>query len=384
MILRRLKYLLAGAGLSLLLALGLMGAATAHSFHTGTNVVLGQGEAIHQTVFAAGSTVDISREVYGDVFCAGQNVTVSATVHGDVLCAGQTVHVTGKIEGNVRLAGQTVTLGADVSGNATIGGQTFTLESTSKIGGDLTLGSATASLNGAVGRDVLVGGSNVTISSTVGRNVKGSVETLLLTASARVAGNVDYTSKNLISAAEGSVVGGAVTRTEPPQQAKDKHFAVLGFGIAWFVYWFFASLLIALAFALLFPRVLHSVSGKAIKHPVKSALVGLLACATVPVIIVILFFTLVGIPLGLLLSLLWLVVLLLSWPFTAFYLGRLLMRKAKNSLLIMLVGASVLLVALFLPIIGMLVAFATVLLGTGMFLLEVMQRTPKPEYSIEV
>ncbi len=365
------------------ISLGWVGLANAHSFHSGTSVTLSQGQSIHESVFAGGRTIDIDNEVFGDIFCAGQTVHVSGVVHGDVLCAGQTVNVSGKVDGDVRLAGQTVTLGATVAGNATVAGQSFTLESGSKIGGDLTIGSTDAVINGVVGRDMAVGGDSVTITGEVGRNIKGSLNTLTLSSRARVNGDINYTSTKDLTRDSGATVSGTIKRTEPVQPNKSKHWAVFGFGIWWFVYWFASMLLTAMVIALLFPRMLQSVTDKAMPNPWKAALTGFLANAALPFVLILLAITVIGIPLALMVMLLWFVVLLLSGPLFGYYLGRLILPDSKKPLLIMLLGASILLVLYFIPIVGFLALLAVMWLGSGMLLLDIFQRTPTPTYDLE-
>lgn len=358
--------------------------AGAHNFKTGTNVTISQNDKVQHTVFAAGQTVDINSEVFGDVFCAGQTVTISGIVHGDVLCAGQTVNVTGRVDGDVRLVGQTVTLGADVAGNATIGGQSFILESTGKVGGDMTLGSTTATLSGTVGRDLAVGGQTVTVGNSVGRDIKATVEHLQLTSAARVNGNINYTSAKVLDKAPGAVIGGTVSRSNPPEQAKSKHGALFGFGIGWFVYWFLALLLVAMTLALLFPRMLAVATNRAIPRPWKALLIGFIASISMPVLFVLLLVTVVGIPLAFIVGLLWLVILLLSGPLFGYYLGRIILRGSRNPLLIMLVGSAVLLILFFIPLIGFIALLAASWVGSGILLLELFGRTPKPVYSTAV
>lgn len=379
---RRIKII---SGLFVLIATITMawtGLASAHSFHSGTNVTISRQKPIHQTVFAAGRTVNIDNEVYGDVFCAGQTVTVSGTIHGDVICAGQSVHVTGKVDGDVRLAGQTVTLGASVAGNATIAGQDFVLESVGSVAGDVSVGSTDATLNGSVGRDLAVGGDSATVTASVGRDVRGSVNTLTLASGARVAGNIDYTSKNNLKKSSGAVVNGSVHRSEPQESSKSKHGAVFGFGLGWFAYWFVAMLLTAMVIALLFPQMLHKVTDKATPRPWKALLVGFLASLAAPAIFVLLALTVVGIPLAFLAGIFWFVVLTLSGPIFGYYLGRVMLRDSKQPLLIMLLGATVLLLLYFIPVVGVIALLAAVWLGSGMLLLEIFERTPRPVYAL--
>jgi len=381
----KLKILIGAVLLTLGISLAWAGLASAQSFHSGGNVVIGQGETVNSTLYAAGRTIDINSEVFGDIFCAGQTVTVSGTVHGDVICAGQTVNVTGKVDGDVRLAGQTVTIGADVAGNATVAGQTLNLESTGKIGGDLTVGSSDATLNGPVGRDIVAGGNSLTLTNLVGRNVQARVNNLRLNASADVKGNISYTSSNTLQRASGATVGGTITRIQPTaKQASSpvSHLTVLGFGLAWLLYWFLAFLFMAMALILLFPRAFQATTDRAMPWPWKALLTGFLANLAFPFVLFLLAITIIGIPLALMVGLLWFVALLLSGPVFAYYLGRMILRESRQPLLIMLVGAVVLLVAYFIPVLGLLALAASIWTGSGMILQEAFGRTPKPVYSL--
>lgn len=376
----KLRYLAAALLLSGMLFFIWSQVTNAQSFHTGTNVTIGQKDVLDKTVFAAGQTVDINTEVDGDVFCVGQTITISGTVHGDVICAGQTVTVSGKVDGDIRLAGQTVTVSAIVSGNATIGAQTFVLDSSGAIDGDMTVGTTTATINGKLGRDLTIGSGTATLASSVGRNVTGDVTDLVLTSTANVAGNIEYTSKNTLQQNSNAIVGGTVTQKEPTQVPHSKRGAIFGFGFGWFVYVLLAMAFTALVIAILFPQLLREVSERAVTNPWKALATGLLSSFAAPVVISVIGITVIGIPLAIIASLAWLLVLLVSGVFFAFYLGRLVMQDTRHAVLITLVGTMILSVVYFVPILGFVIFLAAVWMGSGMVLMELFRRTPKPIY----
>ncbi len=375
---RKYKILLSAVVLVTISFAGYAGLTNAHSFRSGTNVVADKQERIDHSLFAAGNTINISSEVFGDVFCAGQTVTISGTVHGDVICAGQTLTVNGTVNGDVRLAGQSITVGGTVSGNATIGGQSFMLSSGAKIGGDVTLGSSDGTFSGSVGRDIAAGGGSILIANSVGRDIKGNIENLELGGGARVQGNIEFRSNNEIKKASEALVGGKITRSEAPRESKSEGSFVNG----WFIYLFLAMLVTSMVLVLLFPRMLQRVTDRGLPRPWKALLVGLLAGLVVPVILIGLALTLVGIPLAILIGLSWLVVMILSGPIFGYYLGRLILRGSVQPLVIMLAGATVLLLTYFIPIIGFLAILIAFWGGAGMLLLELFHRTPRPAYNL--
>jgi len=249
----------------------------------------------------------------------------------------------------------------------------------------LTLGTTDATLNGPVGRDIAAGGNSLTISSDVGRNVTARLNKLILASGAHIKGNVEVTSTSDIQKDNGATVDGKTTHNLPsPSKPSSRatHALLFGFGIAWFIYWFLAMLFTAMALVLLFPRLFQITTDRAMPRPWKALLTGFLANLALPFVLLLLAFTIIGIPLALFFGLLWIVTLIMSGPVFGYYLGRLILRDSRQPLLIMLVGAVVLLVLYFIPIIGLITIAAAVWTGTGMLLLEAFSRTPKPVYTI--
>ena len=378
---KRLRLFGAAALIIMSASLAWVGLAGATSFRSGDNVTTASGGVIDESLYAAGRTVNVDGEVNGDVICAGQNVTVNATVRGDVICAAQTLTVNGRVDGDVRLAGQSVTVGGEVTGNASVATQSFVLSSGSKVGRDLSVAATDATLNGNVGRDLAVGSESAIITSEIGRDIKAGSDNMKLTSTARVNGDIELVSKNNLSRDQGSVVEGEVTRSEP-KDSKDDKAALFGLSLLACVLIFLAMLLTALAIALLIPRILHAVTDQAFPHPWAALGIGFLANLVIPIAVVLLAVTVLGIPLALLLVLLWILLGVMSGPFFAYYLGRLILRNSTSPLLIMLVGAIVLLVVYFIPILGFITMLAAYWIGSGMILQELFQRTPRPAYDL--
>jgi cytoskeletal protein CcmA (bactofilin family) len=338
-------------------------------------------ETVNSSLFASGRAVDIAGTVDGDVFCAGQNVTISGTVKGDVICAGQNITVSGTVEGDVRLAGQTVTIGGQVAQNASVATSAFSLEGRAKIGGDLSAAGSDLILNGEVGRDASLAGATATLNNRIGRNVNASVNDIRLRGQATVGGGLFYTSPKDAELAEGSQVAGETRRTESSQK-KGAFEAPFVTGMGFVVYLIISLLLLSLALLLLFPTALRAVTDVALASPLKVLLTGFVASLAAPVLIVILMVTVLGIPLALLLAVIWLLILFLAGPAFSYYVGRSILKGQYSPFIVMALGALVVLVLLFVPILGAFVWLVTIWMGVGMILLELVRRTPKPSYAL--
>ncbi len=367
-------------GLVLVSALAFVGVAHAQGFKTGNNVGVAAGETVDSMLFAAGNNVDISGTVNGDVYCAGQIISISGTVNGDVFCAGQTINVTGKVNGSVRLAGQTVNLSGTVANSATIGAQDFVMDKSASIGRDLVGGVSAATINGNVARDITAGVQNLTVNGTVGRDITSYVDTLNVGSTGKIAGNVLYTSKNQLNVASGGSVLGTVARTEPKanQNYQMRPESMLAFAIASSVVIFIATIVAALAIALMFPKILENSAAATMKSPGMTALTGIVAMIVAPVLIVVLFITVIGFPLAILTMLAWGLVMLLSISFAAYLLGKLILRKATSPLLVMLLGIGIVAVTMLIPLLDLIVFLAAGIFGTGAILIQAKKLFERP------
>lgn len=356
--------------------------ASAQGFRSGEMITVAQSQVVDKTLFVAGRTIDIAGTVNGDVFCAGQDVTISGNVSGDVICAGQSVHISGTIDGNIRVAGQNVTITGTAGRNLTAGGQDVSIESSSNIRGDATIGGQTATINGLVGRDLALGSTDATINGKVGRDVQSSVSTLTLGSTAVVNGSLTYTSVHQLSRAPGARIAGAITHRQPKEQSQHMRYGAFIRGGVWFALYLFIALLItALVLVLLVPQVFHTATEVALRHPGRTFLIGFAASIVAPSVVLLLMATVVGVPLGILVLLGWIVGLLLSGPFAAYYVGRLIMAKGVNALLVMLVGAVILLFLYFVPFIGLVVSLVAMWFGLGILLSHI-NRLPRPRYNM--
>jgi cytoskeletal protein CcmA (bactofilin family) len=325
-----------------------------------------KGQTVNSTLYSTGKDVEINGTINGDVFCAGQTVRVDATVHGDVICAGQDVTISGKIDGNVRVAGQTVSMDASVGRSATVAAMTFSLDAPAKVGQDLTATGSSLNIKGMVTRDVVASGNEVILNGPIGRNAKVSSASVHLRDSAVVAGNLEYTSSNKLAQDKGATVKGSTKQVTPTQHKRGYHFNVL-----FYLFALSSLLLISLVLAYCFPNVLRKNAKHLSANFTKSLLVGLIASFLFPAIALGLCLTLVGMPLAVVMLLGWLLLVALSGPIVAYYVGERILKKRDNLYGVVALGSLVLVTAYFVPLIGILVLMLAYWLGTGALLLSI-------------
>ena len=308
--------------------------------------------------FYTGVLIDVSGAIAGDVYAAGQSVTISGDVAGDVIAAAQTITITGTVDGDVRLAGQDVSITGEVTRSGTVFAANITVADTGIVRDDMVAGAGRMSIAGEVGRDVLVSVGQLVVNGTVGRNLT-------------------YVSEDDAQIAD-EAVGGTVERIEPPQRTRVDISPWAAF-VGWLLgvlYALVALSLITLLAGLLFPRWLHRVTDHLVPSPWTALLVGFVGFLAVPVALLFVAVTIIGAPLALGALLVWTVMILLTFVYGAYYIGRLIFRDAQHPVVKALVGGVILIVALQIPWLNIIVWLAMVFFGLGAQLLELYRQRP--------
>jgi len=331
----------------------------------------------NKTIYKAADTVTITGIVNGDIFCAGQNVNINATVNGDVLCAGQNISVNGTVNGSVRLAGQSVALDATVQHGATLTGQSISVSGAARVGQDLTITGQSAVVNGPVGRDINGAADSVTLASSLGRNATLYTGRLTLESGTYILGSLTYTSPHKLQRNGHAYVQGVTTY----HQGNVRHTNYEG--VFWFeLYGVVAMLAIGLVLVALFPQAFRRWNPKWGARFWRALLFGFIATFAVPVVVFMLMATVIGMPLAILVALLWIAAVPISLALAAYFTGSLIV-PTRHPVVIILVGSIVLGVLWLIPILGWIVGLVAYWVGAGILLNGLWRQYPAPKYGAE-
>lgn len=354
----------------------LAGVSLAHA-QTFTTVVYA-GKTVDSSVYSAGRNIDLQGTINGDVYCAGQSVMIDATVHGDILCAAQSIVINGHVDGSVRVVGVNATLNAVVDGSASIAAQDVVINPSSTIGRDLSVAGSKATVQGQIGRDASFASKTTMMKSQVGRDVVMNGTKLTLQSGTHIKGNLAYTSVDTLSKTGEVKIDGQTQHHAPPVNKKS---GIAVFGVISAVA-FPMLLLFALALVLLFPQTINSVVQFPSKKLFKTVLIGILTMFILPIVLFLLIASVIGVVAGIALLLAWLLIVLLSGPVTAYYIGSMILSKSKNPILMMLVGTVILLVLYLLPQIGIIAGIFAYVIGAGAMLQYAKAHFKKPVYKV--
>jgi len=340
---------------------------------SGMAVTVASGEVVDDDLYVAAETIIIDGTVDGDLWAAGNIITVNGIVNGSVMAAGRIVNINGDITHAVRAVAETININGDVGGDVMVGCGKVNIASTARVGGDLLFGADIAVIDGPIEGNIKGSGREVTISNGVNGKVELEVESLTILSTANIGGDLSYTSEEEADIQAGAQIAGATTH-KLPEAKKDeaKVFPfVLFFGALGKVISFLMALVTGLIIILLAPRRLTSIAEAIGSRPGPSAGWGALIVFVAPLAAVLVCFTIIGIPVGLITLALYGIALYLAQIPVGLFIGRWIIGRFRvvESKAIMVgalaVGLAILKLLSLIPYFGFVVGFVVVLFGLG-------------------
>lgn len=321
--------------------------------------------------FAAGETVSLSHAVDGDVFAAANLISVDASVDGDVFAAANRVTINDDVLGSVRATGATVTINSRVHGNVLVFAKEVVLGPDAVIRGHVNVYGATIQMDGSVEKTFTAEAERVTVNGSLhgasaidGRSVVLGKTAQLFSALSIVSQTPAYIDSG-VSGAQNITQRLAEAEIEDEDKQDDR------FSVGWWLASFFMSVVIGGILILLFPSWNTRVVNAMKEHIGKAWLWGAVLLILIPVCAILLLFTIIGIPLGIVGLLAYGLWLLLGCTFAAFFIGHLAIQRMtfRTERLKQgagfVVGALLLTLVMQLPIAGGLVHLVAVVWGTG-------------------
>jgi cytoskeletal protein CcmA (bactofilin family) len=312
-------------------------------------------------IYFAGSEIMVLEDVNGDFVAAGSKVSVDASVYNDILVAANNVYLGGTVGGDVRVAAMNIDVNSDIFGDLVGFGSVLVIEENSSIGKNLIFTGGTVVLNGKVSGDLRISAANVVINGEVSGDSKIDAQTLELGPSSSLRGDLTL-AKNVKF--DESKVNGEITVEKANEAPLSTYEAGLA-GTAMFLIF----IVIVGGFLVLVASKFSARSILAVvKKPASSFLIGLAVLILTPVLGVLLLFTIIGIPITIILAVVYVLLILIGLVMGAMAVGRLvfvIFNKESSLGLGLIVGAIAFVLVALIPIVGGLFLIFFVLSGIG-------------------
>lgn len=313
----------------------------------------------------------VMEDVYNSsVAVAGQTVSLDGIIKGVALGGGNKVTLNGETD-YALLVGNSIRVDGKVNNDIMIGGNLITVSDKAEFKRDAIIVGADVEISGTFGRNVSIYSSKVTLKNAkINGNVKFYGKSITVEKGTVIKGNLSYPEDSTYKADKGATIGKTI-KTEAIQTQDDENYFATVSAKIWS---FLCFALIFAAISLFFPGVFTKINTKFEKmefgEVVEVFTKGLVVMILVPVVAVLLCCTMIGIPLGIILVLLYGIAMYLTTIFVAYLLGYKIWQKVfnkdTNMLFLGLIGLFILLILGLIPGVRTLVSIVTTLIGLGL------------------
>lgn len=328
----------------------------------------GTGEKLeNENLYLFAEQVTLTSPAPKDVMIFAGDVIINALINGDLQIAARSVEINAPILGDVRIAaGEIHIKSSHVGEDLLLTGGSIVVDDGATSSGHTMIFSANTIFNGSSEKSLEIKTSDLTLGGVQNGNVVVESSILKLGDTFKVKKDFSYAANSQVEVKPGTVEGkiqkNEVQGTEITTW--DRVMNALSIFISLFLAltlcsWFFPGILL---------RQVEIMKTQTLSSFVKGFLGGIL----IPVLFLILVFTVVGFPLIIALFFLYLAAVCISPLLAAMYLGTLLLTKDTTDrhyvLLIALAGSLVTTLILQIPVIGMLIMILISAVALGSFM----------------
>jgi cytoskeletal protein CcmA (bactofilin family) len=344
--------------------------------------------ALGQDVFIGGGTVTVNQPVNGDLIVSGGSVDLDAPVAGDTLAVGGKLRLGADTARSVHAAAGQLHLNARVGRHARLAGGQVELGPQAEIGGNLSVAAGRVRLYGKVQGQVQSAGGQLLIDGPVGGDVVAFHARITLGPNARVAGKLRYRSQEpLLQDPAAQVLGGIEPLPPSARPGASRadgvgmgHRVGVGVGVRVFgALWTLGQVLLAGVLLAVLPAFSATLSRTLRERPGASLLLGLVWLVCLPLAVMLLCMTLVGLPLGLFALAAYAALMPVGWAITGIGVGDGVLHRwwpDRADRLPVRIGATAVVLVLFtavswVPGLGAAIGVLGLIAGLGSLLLQV-------------
>lgn len=370
------KYIAVAMFLSALLLPGSIFAAT---FSGGESYSLPSSEVVDDNLYVGGADITVGGTVQGDLYTAGGMIVVSGDTRDDITAVGGNVSSLGNVGGDARFAGGNILVKGNIGGDLIAGGGSVKTLGDVTVGRDMTLMGGRVAFTGAVLGDALFIGEEIIIDGIIEGNVSVKAsKKLTLGENAKINGVLLYeaSSEDVLTKNENAMVVGGVQFVQRNIPTRSREKSENGLAIVFGILVLLKAVAVAVAaivLVLVFKKQSQTVVTTASESFWSQALRGFIVFVMVPVSAILLFITVLGSFLGLMLLVVYGALLVISGIYSGIIFGSWLVKtalKGKEKDLTWwhaLMGVVLLFIVGLIPVAGWIIGFIFLLVAIGSF-----------------
>lgn len=297
--------------------------------------------------FAFSEEINISKEVLGDIYSAGKTIEIEENIKEDIIAAGEKINITSdEVNGNIRCAAQTLNINSKNVKNITSIAQNISIGKNTTSNAVYLYGQ-NINFKGSC-KGFYASGGTIIINGKVDGDLKVNCDELIIADNGEITGEIE------VSAVKEPVVNSNVSMNDikytkiDNAKSENEIKALAGFST---IISLLASLILGFVIYSIFKKFFINNDELLIKEPLPIVIGGIACFILMPIISLLLFMTVIGLPLGILSLIMYFIVVYLSPTIIGIILGRLIL-KNKNPYLQIFAGVVVIRLLSLLPMVG--------------------------------
>ena len=350
-------------------------------FRVGENFFFSDTLTINDDLIIAGNTIKSSAIIKGDFFSASYRLVQNGIVEGSVIAFAKDVDISGQVNGSVSGFGQNINVNGKVNRNLIGFFSALNIKPDADIGGDVTAFGGELTLDGKIGKGLRGSVGTLIISGIVNGDVSVKADKIILMPTAKILGDFKYKSQKQAKIESGASVSGQTfwTKEEAKKEKKPKDIFTLK-SIITEILFLLALMITGMVLTLIFKKRAYQAKRAVTASFLKSLGWGFVFMVCIPIAIIILIVTILGIPIAIISLFAYAVLLYIAKIPVATALGERIIKtfgkQGETSLIpSMLLGLIVLTILLNIPYLEWLIYFIVLFTGFGAILTSHKQST---------
>jgi hypothetical protein len=292
----------------------------------GNNLVI--TKPIFEDVYIAGGEITINAPIHGDLVIMGGTITINDTISNDILLIGGKVIFNGFVGDDIRCAGGNIRISKNVIGDVIVTSGEVIIDNGASIGslmassGNVTIDGnvngqlkgffGILSINGIINNDVECKGRKINLNGVInGKSIIVARE-INLASTAIINNDIRYWHKKGTINFQRNIKLGKATFDPSLSTATEEWYFLGAASFIGLLAYLGMAFTIILLIQYLFSSTLKETADTVFNKTLSSLGIGFLYFIITPIIILITFFTIIGIPVGIFISIFYVIIILLA------------------------------------------------------------------------
>ena len=332
-------------------------------------VTIPQSDTLDDDIYIFSNYGKANGRVNGDLSAFCYDINLVGEVGGNANLGGYRVDLRGKVEKSARLVGSVLNVNGEIGGNLIMLGNELSVGERALVKRDLSCAGQSITIDGNIGGNLNASAARVVISGTIEGNVDITADKLLIVPPAVIKGTLHYISRNEATIENGTTIQGEKT-WKLPEEKKEEAGGFPVFTVILKIFLFLMALITGLMLMLLFKEHTREASVQLESNFWVTLAIGCLTFLVCTAGAIVSFLVLIGIPMGMFLISVGMILFYVGKVYVSITLGRLILRsfnRTGTSALFweFLLGLAVLTAFFQVPYLGWMIYVVTFLLGMG-------------------